>query len=471
MSLSRRPVCAAVVVAVSTVGALHAVAATPAATSTVSGVVVASEDAYTDARFPHRITGSDPRVISGATSSNTKTSYMKFTWPAAPPGTTLTAAKLLVKAERTTASSVQLRTVSTNDWSEKTLSYKTRPSVGSVAQTTTVSATTKTATFDVTGKVKSGATRSFALTAGSGVDVFSSSETSSGPRLQLTYTKQEESTLPPPPPPPVSKTKFGMSLWPHAGESADGAVTRLRKQYGSLPVARVFSSGLMPVKWDDNAYLRALGDDSSVVYSFKADMKAVAAGAYDTRLKDFLASRPAGVKVWVALHHEPEDDIEEGRFTAAQFRAATAHLAPVIRSAGGVPTTILMQWSLAKASGRDWHDYYTPQIDVLGWDGYNSAVDDRVPGYKSAASYMAPVLAVAKETGKGFAWAELGSPCVAADTDCSGRAAWLSDLVKGFGTAGAEFATYWNRHDFGDKADYELHDAASVRAWRAGIEA
>jgi len=483
MSLSRRPVCAAVVVAVSSMGVLHASAATPSAgTSTVSGVVVASEDAYVDRLYPRRVTGGDAKVISGTTSNNAKTSYVKFTLPAPPTGTTLTRAALVVAAERVTATSLELRTVASNGWSEKTLDYLTRPAVSAVKQTVAVDATTRSATFDVTSAVRSGTTRSFALTSGSGVGVFSSSETASGPRLKLTYTKTAPATSPTPPPPPpsvgptpppppVPATQFGMSIWPHAGETPADAVARLRQQYGSLPVARVFSSGLPTATWNDNAYLKALGSQSSVVYSFKGDMKAMAAGTYDARIKAFLASRPAGVKVWVALHHEPEDDIARGAFTAAEFRAATAHVAPVIRSAGGIPTTILMQWSLSSGSGRDWHDYYSPAVDVIAWDGYNSSAALRTPGYKSAADYLAPVLAVAKETGKSFGWAELGSQCVTTDASCSGRAAWLGDLVKGFSGAGAQFAAYWNRHDFGDGADYELHDAASVNAWKAGFRA
>lgn len=44
-------------------------------------------------------------------------------------------------------------------------------------------------------------------------------------------------------------------------------------------------------------------------------------GSRDAQLTSFLKSRPAGVKVRVTLHHEPEDDVKVGTFTAAQFRA------------------------------------------------------------------------------------------------------------------------------------------------------
>jgi hypothetical protein len=246
------------------------------------------------------------------------------------------------------------------------------------------------------------------------------------------------------------------------------AVARLRGQFGALPVARVFSPGLLPAAWDDEPTLRALGTGSSVVYSFKADPRQVAAGAYDDRVRSFLAGRPAAVRAYVAFYHEPEDDVERGAFTTAQFRAATDHLAPVVRAAGGIPTSILMQYTLSPASHRDWHDYYSPAVDVLGWDAYNTSAQDRVPSYRSVAGIVAPVLAVAKETGKAFGWAELGSTCLSTDPTCAGRAAWLSALGSALSSSGAQFAAYWNRPELGGP-DYTLSDAASAAAWKASM--
>jgi hypothetical protein len=257
-----------------------------------------------------------------------------------------------------------------------------------------------------------------------------------------------------------------MSVYPLGGETAAQAVARLRGQFGSLPVVRVFSPGLLPASWDDEPTLRALGSASSVVYSFKADPRQVAAGTYDDRVRSFLAGRPAGVRAYVAFYHEPEDDAMSGVFTPAQFRAATEHLAPVVRDSGAVPTTILMQYTLSPSSHRDWHDYYSPAVDVLAWDAYNTSAQDRVPSYRPVAGLVAPVLAVARETGKAFGWAELGSPCLSTDPTCAGRAAWLAGLGAGFAAAGAQFATYWNRPNVGG-FDYTLTDAASASAWGA----
>ncbi len=259
---------------------------------------------------------------------------------------------------------------------------------------------------------------------------------------------------------------FGVSVARLPGEGPTQAVTRIKQEYGSLPVARVFSSDAPPDNWNDDPTLAALGDGSDVVYSFKADVEAAAGGQFDEQVRRFLSSKPARVTAWVAFYHEPEDDVIRGTFTTQQFQAATEHLAPVIRDAGGIPTTILMQYTLAPGSGRDWHDYYSPAVDVLAWDAYNTAQKRALPSYKPPQDFVDPVLAVAKETGKAFGWAEFGSPCITTDPDCTGRAAWLASMGQAFRDSGAQFATYWNRPGVKADLDFSLNDPPSVEAYR-----
>ena len=480
----RRPaVCAASLAALAALGVLQVVGGAPAASaasaisaSTVSAsltrTVLATSDAYTDAASPTRVTGDAPKVAVGTSERTVKTGYLRFTVPAAPRGLALSGARLVLQVERAGSPEVVLRTADASGWTETTVSAADRPATGAVVGTAALASTTTATSFDVTKVVGGTSTEAFALTAAHGVSSFYSSESGArAPRLLLTY--RSAPTVPPVPPvPPVkpsSGTLFGMSIAPQGGEGAAGAVERLRTQFGGMPVARVFDSGMFPARWNDHSTLRALGTSSAVVYSFKGNMTALAAGKYDDQLRAFLASRPAGVKVWVALHHEPEDDVERGAFTTAQFRAATAHVAPVVKAAGAIPTTILMQYTLTRGSGRDWRDFYSPAVDVMAWDGYNSAVKKTVQGYKAPENFLAPVLAVAKETGKGFGWAELGSPCITTDPTCAGRAAWLAALSTAMRGSGAQFATYWNRPSITGNADYSLTDAGSVRAWRAAM--
>ena len=470
MSATRRPaVCAASLAVLSALGVLQvaggapAASAAPVVSASLTRTVLATGDAYTDAASPTRVTGESAKLAAGTSERTVKTSFLSFAVPAAPRGLVLSGARLVLQVERVGSPDVTLRTAAASGWNEATVSAAKRPATGSVVATTALSSSSTAASFDVSKVVQSTSTEAFAVTASRGVSSFYSSESGvRAPRLLLTYRSA-------PATPPSSRTLFGTSIAPRSGESSSAAVDRLRGQFGGMPVARVFSGGMVPARWSDDSTLRALGTGSAVVYSFKGDMGALAAGTYDDRIRTFLASRPAGVKVWVALHHEPEDDVERGRFTTAQFRAATAHVAPVVRAAGGIPTTILMQYTLGRSSGRDWHDYYTPAVDVLAWDGYNSGVKASVQVYKTPEAFVAPVLAVAKETGKGFGWAELGSPCIGTDRTCAGRAAWLTGLSAAMGASGAQFATYWNRPALTGAADYSLTDAASVKAWRTAM--
>lgn len=265
-------------------------------------------------------------------------------------------------------------------------------------------------------------------------------------------------------PAPSGPGLLGVSVPKVDGDAPDSVVAGLRGTFGKLPVVRVFESKLPPATWDADPTLAALGTGSAVVYSFKGNVANAATGAFDARVTRFLESKPAGIKAWVVFHHEPEDDIERGEYTAEDFVAATAHLAPVIRAAGGVPTEILQSYTLRPDAGRDWKTYYSPAVDVLGWDGYNSARRGDDPSYKSPQAFLDPVVAVAKETGKPFGFGEFGSPCISTDPSCSGRAAWITAMGKALRAAGAQFGIYWNQKS---DVDFTLKDAGSVDAWKS----
>lgn len=266
-------------------------------------------------------------------------------------------------------------------------------------------------------------------------------------------------------PPAASGTAYGTSIPVGRPDQAPAVVARLRAQLGAIPVARVFSPGLPPARWEDEPVLAALGGDSSVVYSFQGDLDELAAGTHDALISGFLDSRPEGVQVWMVLKHEPEDDVQRGEFTAEQFRAATEHVAGVVREAGGIPTTVLQAYTLNPASGRDWRDFYTPAVDVLAWDAYNTAAKNEVPSYKAPEKFLEPVLAVAEETGKPFGFAEFGSPCLPNDPGCTGRAQWLTQMSEALEAGGAQFVTYWNRRALNGGVDYTL-DGPSGEVWR-----
>lgn len=263
---------------------------------------------------------------------------------------------------------------------------------------------------------------------------------------------------------------FGVSIPLGAEGTAPTIVQNIKKQFGSIPVARVFSATPPPERWSDDSTLAALGTSSKVVYTFKGDPAAAARGDYDKQVTSFLSSRPKGLKVWFGFYHEPEDQVEAGTFTASEYVAATSHLAPVIDAAGGISTTILMGYTLMPGSGRDWHDYYSPEVDVIAWDVYNTGTKRAVPVYRPVDAVIDPILAVQKETGKPFAIAEFGSQCLQSDPDCTGRAAWVASLGKAFKDHGAQFVTYFDQRGVRGGPDYRLEDPPSSQAYKALIE-
>src|SRR5205814_9932238 len=110
--------------------------------------------------------------------------------------------------------------------------------------------------------------------------------------------------------------------------------------------------------------------------------------------------------------HEPENNVEAGEFTAAQYRAAWAHIAKIasaVHNPNLHPTLILMTPTASSYKGRNWRDYYpgADVVGVIGWDGYNS------PAYRSSylsvTSIFGPAIRVCRQTGTPCGIAEIGT--------------------------------------------------------------
>ena len=89
------------------------------------------------------------------------------------------------------------------------------------------------------------------------------------------------------------------------------------------------------------------------------------------------AFRNFGYPVYLAFHHEPEDD--PGAFgTPADYAAAFRHVVDVFNSHGVTNVAFvwnLMSWTFAPGSGKDPNAYYPGDsyVDIVGADGYNWA--------------------------------------------------------------------------------------------------
>jgi hypothetical protein len=266
---------------------------------------------------------------------------------------------------------------------------------------------------------------------------------------------------PTPPAPPVqqqSTTMFGASLETDGGTMAQ-AVARETSKYGTKGTFRYYSPGLPP-SWSSLTQLT----NRPLVISFKADPVAVVRGDDDAYLTAWFAAAPRDRVTWWTYFHEPENDVEAGAFTAAQFRAAFTHVAALADKAANPElraTLILMGWT-AVTPTRNISDYYPGAnvVDVLGWDVYNRAAA-LGKMYSPPDQVFGKVVALSRSLGKPWAIAETGAPLIPGDTG-AGRAAYLESAGSYLRSSGAVFVTYF---DCTHGGAYTLNDIASIRAW------
>ena len=256
-------------------------------------------------------------------------------------------------------------------------------------------------------------------------------------------------------------TLFGAAYRVTKREPEDVALARTDELLGRLDVVRVFNEGF-PAPWPGKAPGR------NVVVSFKLEPAQVIQGVHDQAMARWFRDAPDDVEVHWSYWHEPEDDIEAGRFTADQYKVAFAHLQRIARDAAGPrlrSTLILQSYTTRPQSGRDWRDYYPGDeaVDVFAWDVYNRP--PRAGGYTPPAELMGAQVEAARSVGKPFAVAELGSVLAEGD-DGSGRARWLREAGDYLKAQDAVFVTYFDLAFNGGRDDYRLRDAASIQAWK-----
>ncbi len=261
------------------------------------------------------------------------------------------------------------------------------------------------------------------------------------------------------------RTQFGTSTEQGPGENWSQAIARRDRDLGRAKILRVFYPGL-PQAWPG----RAGTVNRNVVVSFKANPVQISAGRYDTQLRHWFAEAPKDRQIFWSYFHEPEDNIERGEFTAAQYRSAWRHLSSLAAAAHNPKlksTLILMSWSTHPRSHRNWRDYYVGKqfIDVLGWDAYNTAA--KGGRYEDPAQIYSRPASIAKAEGKPFGFAEWGSEVLPGDNGTK-RAAWIRASAKRIAALGATFATYFDSTVGGD---FRLSDHASKQALRAAITA
>lgn len=284
----------------------------------------------------------------------------------------------------------------------------------------------------------------------------------------------DPSPRPNPDPAPNHETLCATSFLPEDGESSASALARSDRRYGGLDAVRVFYEE--PDPWPQS---RAGTPNRPVIVSLKLHPREVNAGAYDDTVRRWFRTAPRDIDIYWSLHHEPEDNVEDGEFDPAEFRTAWHRLSRIAdqveRSTAsedsGAPrlhaTLILMDWTLDPRSGRNWRDYYPGDdvIDVLGFDVYNHGWQQSPPEYYGAEKQLGTIVDLARRVGKPFGIAELGSVRIPGDPAGIGRALWLRHMTGYLQRHDALWAAYYDI-DYDSDSDYRLRDEPSIAAWR-----
>ena len=245
------------------------------------------------------------------------------------------------------------------------------------------------------------------------------------------------------------------------GTTTSGAY---RASYEPVDMYRAFFGGA-PGNWATDPRLTS---SRPVNVSFKWLPSQVNSSSVDSQIRTFFQTAPTDRLIWWTYYHEPEDQIANGDFTAAEYRAAWQHIWTISHEAGVYKPNvkaalILMDYTVNPLSGRNWLDYYpgAAYVDVLSWDVYGFKESDSNPANdETIQTHQArvPSLAVTRAAGKPYAISEIGY-------DAAGnRPAFLTGLATWARDNNVVFVAYFD--EVGGLGDHRLADAASQAAWR-----
>jgi hypothetical protein len=258
-------------------------------------------------------------------------------------------------------------------------------------------------------------------------------------------------------------TLFGSNVWRAPGENRRAAAARIDATYGPIRIARVFSAWLPPA-W--SALERDLGP-RPVVVSFRLPPSMILSGAADDRLAAWFEAAPVERDTFWVYHHEPEDEIERGEFTAEEFVDAWRRVARLAAAADNPrlrATLVLMCWTVNARSGRDWRSYVpqSGEVDVLAWDCYAKGTD--ADSYAEPIELLEPARRASRAVGASWAIAEVGARTrPGRERD---RAAWIEDVAGYAVSHDARFVTWFDAPVGGN---FRLTDRPSIRAWASVV--
>jgi hypothetical protein len=270
----------------------------------------------------------------------------------------------------------------------------------------------------------------------------------------------------------TSVTKVG--AWSRDWKWFDAAV-------GPVDVYRGYDGGFHYPTWQQVP--RSLAHPGGMNdYSFQLPPSAVASGADDAILTTFIASTPKNIVL--TNYHEPEQEIEKGLFTFAQFRAAEAHLHSLVQAQNAIDggarkvSVVLMISTFTGFKGRNAENYWPTvakgdggTVDLISADVYAAPHATGTAGvplgytdgvnWKDPAKLMMPAIKFAQQHGTDWAVSELG---YLEDVNNPTRKAQALQAAVAAAIAGKPTATttyrpalwisYWDSK--GGRADWEL---------------
>ena len=200
------------------------------------------------------------------------------------------------------------------------------------------------------------------------------------------------------------------------------------------------SLGRIPyVSW--NSYTRGGGP---------VTWQSIAAGSHDPWIIQQAQTIHAwGKKIYLAFNHEPENDSPRCG-TAAEYRAAVAHIINVFNSHGAtnvswVVTLMSPTFQGHNGGARNWLP--NAPYDIIGVDGYNRWPCYPKHGYKTFAEIFGPAHSFAVAIGKPMAICEFGTleatACNNVNGDPNAKADWFKSGAHWIQTwANVVFAAY-----------------------------
>lgn len=231
------------------------------------------------------------------------------------------------------------------------------------------------------------------------------------------------------------------------GANAENVVDFIAKLERKMDICRVY---LQTQDWNPNdarvkEALAAHARGERVIVTMKVGSVANAINgsedARQARILNGFKTAGLGDLVWGVLH-EPEDNVQNGEFTAAQWRAMQAHMLPlanaILHPSGGQTISILMSWTANPSSGRNPQDYRIPEADIQGWDIYERAGQSvgtgvvwatKDPSSMSLDALWGPCLDLSRAWGKPTMVPEFGVLRRQSDTAGAERGAYFSRLA------------------------------------------